>query len=96
MLGYLLTMTTLLLGVGRLADMRGKKPIFIAGLIVFTLGSLLCGLSTNVYWLIAFRVLQAVGAAMALAIGPAIITETFPPSERGKALGIGGTIVSLG
>ena len=94
--GYLLTMATLLLGVGRLADMRGKKPIFIAGLVIFILGSLLCGLSTSVYWLIGFRVLQAVGAAMALAIGPAIITETFPPSERGKALGIGGTIVSLG
>ena len=94
--GYLLTMATLLLGVGRLADMRGKKPIFISGLAVFTLGSLLCGLSTGVYWLIAFRVLQAVGAAMALAIGPAIITETFPPGERGKALGISGTIVSLG
>jgi len=95
-LGYLLTMATLMLGVGRLADMRGKKPIFTLGLVIFTAGSLLCGLSTSVYALIAFRVLQAVGAAMSLAIGPAITTEAFPPSERGKALGISGTLVSLG
>jgi len=95
-LAYLLTMATLMLGVGRLADMRGKKPIFVAGFVVFTLGSVLCGLSASVYWLIAFRVLQAVGAAMTLAIGPAITTEAFPPHERGKALGISGTIVSLG
>lgn len=94
--GYLLTMATLLLSVGRLADMRGKKPIFAAGLAVFTFGSLLCGLSTTVYTLIAFRILQAVGAAMALALGPAIITESFPPRERGKALGFAGTVVSLG
>ncbi len=95
-LGYLLTMATLMLGVGRLADMRGKKPIFTLGLVIFTAGSLLCGLSTSVYALIAFRVLQAVGAAMSLAIGPAITTEAFPPNERGKALGISGTLVSLG
>lgn len=95
-LAYLLTMATLMLGVGRLADMRGKKPIFVAGFVVFTIGSVLCGLSTSVYWLIAFRVLQAVGAAMTLAIGPAITTEAFPPNERGRALGISGTIVSLG
>ena len=95
-LAYLLTMATLMLGVGRLADMRGKKPIFVAGFVVFTLGSTLCGLSSSVYWLIAFRVLQAVGAAMTLAIGPAITTEAFPPSERGKSLGISGTLVSLG
>ena len=93
---YLLTMTTLMLGIGRLADMRGKKPIYISGFVIFTFGSLLCALSPTVYWLIAFRVLQAVGAAMMIALGTAIITESFPPSERGRALGITGSMVSIG
>ncbi len=95
-LAYLLTLTTLTLGVGRLADMRGKKPIYTAGFVVFTLGSVLCGLAPHVYWLIGFRVLQAVGAAMILSLGTAIVTESFPPTERGKALGISGSLVSIG
>ena len=95
-LGYLLTITTLMLSIGRWADMIGKKRIYAWGFVVFTLGSLACGVSTNVYMLISFRVLQAVGAAMMMALGMAIVTENFPPSERGKALGITGTIVSIG
>jgi EmrB/QacA subfamily drug resistance transporter len=76
--------------------MVGKKRIYTFGLVLFTLGSLLCGLSPNVYFLIGFRVLQAIGAAMLMANGVAIITESFPPAERGKALGVGGTMVSIG
>jgi EmrB/QacA subfamily drug resistance transporter len=95
-LAYLLTMATLMLSIGRLGDMIGKKPIYNAGFVVFTIGSVLCGLSPSVYWLIAFRVLQAVGAAMTLALGAAIVTEAFPGKERGRALGLIGTIVSLG
>jgi EmrB/QacA subfamily drug resistance transporter len=95
-LAYLLTMATLLLSMGRLADMRGKKPIFTAGLVIFTIGSVLCGLAPSVWWLIGSRVVQAVGASMSLAVGMAIVTESFPPNERGRALGISGTIVSLG
>ncbi len=95
-LAYLLTLTTLLLSMGRLGDMFGKKPIFTAGFVVFTTGSVLCGLSSNIYALIAFRVLQAIGAAMTFALGMAIVTEAFPPEERGKALGISGTVVSIG
>jgi len=95
-LGYLLTQATLMLGVGRLGDMIGKKPLFNAGFVVFTVGSVLCGLSPNVYWLIGFRVVQALGAALLLALGMAIITEAFPASERGKALGISGSIISVG
>jgi EmrB/QacA subfamily drug resistance transporter len=95
-LAYLLTVTTLMLGVGRLADIYGKKPIYTAGFIVFTLGSVLCGASPTIYTLIGFRVLQAVGAAMVMALGMAIVTEAFPPTERGRALGISGTIVSVG
>ena len=95
-LAYLLALTTLMLGVGRLADMKGKRPLYTAGFVVFTIGSVLCGLSPTVYWLIGFRVLQAIGAAMILALGAAILTEAFPPHERGKALGLFGTVVSVG
>jgi len=95
-LAYLLTVTTLILSVGRLGDMMGKKPIYAAGFIIFTLGSALCGTAPTVYWLIGFRVLQAIGAAMMMALGMAIVTEAFPPPERGKALGIMGSIVSIG
>jgi EmrB/QacA subfamily drug resistance transporter len=56
----------------------------------------LCGLSPSVYWLVGFRVVQAVGAAMVFALGTAIVTEAFPPHERGKALGIIGSVVSIG
>ena len=95
-LAYLLTLSTLLLMVGRLADIQGKKRIYVSGFIIFTLGSVFCGLAPTVYWLIGMRVLQAVGASMIFALGPAIITEAFPASERGKALGITGSIVSVG
>jgi EmrB/QacA subfamily drug resistance transporter len=95
-LAYLLTVTTLMLSVGRLGDMIGKKPLYATGFVIFTIGSVLCGLSPSVYWLIGFRVAQAVGAAMMMALGTAIVTEAFPPSERGKALGIIGSMVSVG
>lgn len=95
-LAYLLAVSTLMLGVGRLADMVGKKPIYTTGFIIFTIGSVLCGLAPNIYFLIGFRVLQAVGAAMLLALGMAIITESFPAAERGRALGISGSIISIG
>ena len=93
---YLLTLATLILSFGRLGDMVGKKPVYATGFVVFTLGSILCGLSATVSWLIFFRVVQAIGATMVLALGMAIVTEAFPPRERGMALGISGSIVSVG
>ena len=95
-LGYLLTQATLTLGFGRLGDMVGKKPIFTAGFAVFTVFSVLAGLAPSIELLIGARILQAVGAAMIFALGFAITTEAFPPTERGKALGINGAMVSLG
>lgn len=95
-LSYLLTVTTLMLSIGRLADMLGKKRIYNGGFLVFISGSLLCGLSQSIEMLILSRVVQAVGAAMVMALGMAIVTEAFPPHERGKALGINGAIVSIG
>jgi EmrB/QacA subfamily drug resistance transporter len=95
-LSYLLTQTTLVLGFGRLGDMVGKKPIFTTGFGVFTLGSLMAALSPTIGFLIGARIVQAIGAAMIFALGFAITTEAFPPSERGKALGINGTMASIG
>ncbi len=95
-LSYLLTITTSQAIVGRLADMYGRKVFYNSGFVVFTLGSLLCGLAPTVGWLIAARVLQGIGAALILALGLAIVTDAFPPGERGRALGIAGSIVSIG
>lgn len=95
-LAYLLVLTSLVLGVARLGDMFPKKRLYLSGLTIFTLSSLLCGLSPGVGWLIGFRVFQGLGAVMMQALGAAIITEIFPASERGRALGIIGAIVSIG
>lgn len=95
-LSYLLVITALVLGAARLGDMIGKRQLYLGGLIVFTVSSLLCGLASGVGWLIAFRALQGMGAVMIAALGAAIVTEVFPDSERGRALGIVGAAVSLG
>ncbi len=95
-LAYLLTITILMPGIGRLADILGKKSLYILGFSIFLTGSLLCGISTRIEWLIAFRVLQAIGGAFIMALGPAILAQSFPPEERGRALGINGLAVSLG
>lgn len=95
-LGYLLTIATLTLGMGRLGDVIGKRTIYTSGFGVFTIASALCGLAPSVEWLIGFRVVQALGAVMVLALGSAILVEAFPTNERGKALGWVMTAVSFG
>lgn len=95
-LSYLLVITSLMLSIARLGDMFGKKRLYMLGLVLFTTGSLLCGLSPGVGWLIGFRALQGTGAVMMTSLGTAIVTEVFPSSERGRALGIMGGIVSVG
>lgn len=95
-LGYLLTIGTLILIVGRLGDMFGKKRFYAAGFTVFTVSSMVAGLAPSVGALIGARVVQAIGAAMVAALGVAILTEAFPPNERGRALGFVGSVVSIG
>lgn len=95
-IAYLLTLTLLLVGMGRLADMIGKKRIFVTGILIFLTGSALCGLAISVYWLIAFRVVQAIGAAMIIALGTAILTEAWPAQQRGQVLGLAAGFISLG
>ncbi|HEY8910228.1 MAG TPA: MFS transporter [Desulfosporosinus sp.] len=93
---YLLTITSLLPVFGRLADLFGRKKVFGLGFLLFILGSALCGLAPNIWFLVATRVFQAVGAAMIMSNSAAIVTAIFPPKERGKALGLTGTVVALG
>ncbi|MEJ5200736.1 MAG: MFS transporter [Anaerolineales bacterium] len=95
-LSYSLVVTSLILSAGRLGDMLDKKKIYLTGVVLFTLGSLTCGMAGSVGQLIAFRALQGIGATMMQALGMAQITEVFPAEERGKALGLMGSIVSLG
>jgi len=93
---YLMAICTVTLFFGKLGDMVGKIRIFKLGAYIFILGSLLCGFSGNLPFLVASRVIQAIGASMMMATSQGIITDIFPASERGKALGFIGTFVSLG
>jgi EmrB/QacA subfamily drug resistance transporter len=93
---YLLTTASLLLGMGRLGDVWGLRRLYVWGLLIFGAGSLACALSGSIGALIASRVLQAVGASMLFAAGPALVTRTFPPERRGWALGYIALAVSAG
>jgi len=86
--GYALTFAALMLTGGKLADMYGRRLMFIVGLVVFTASSLACGLSTSAAMLIAARVVQGAGAALMNPATLSIITATFPPRQRGTAIGI--------
>ncbi|GBC62237.1 MFS transporter [Desulfonema ishimotonii] len=96
MMIYLLTVTACLLSFGRLSDIRGRRWIYIRGLIVFSAGSLACGMARSAIWLISARAFQGLGAAMIMSCNQAILTETFPAAERGKALGMLGAVVASG
>lgn len=93
---YLLVVSGLLLSFGRLGDLRGHKPVYTAGFIVFVLGSGSCGLAPSAAALIAAGAVQALGAAMLFANAPAILTRAFPPEQRGRALGLMATMTYLG
>jgi EmrB/QacA subfamily drug resistance transporter len=93
---YLLVLSGLLLSFGRLGDLKGHKPVFITGLVVFIAGSVFCGLSQTILTLVLFRAIQAIGAAMVQSNSPAIITKTFPGTQRGQALGIVATMTYIG
>ncbi len=95
-LAYSLTLTGLLLAAGRLADARGRRRVYGAGLLLFTFASLLCGLAPSVESLIALRVFQGLAAALVAANGSALLVQAFPQSERGRALGAFGAMVGVG
>jgi EmrB/QacA subfamily drug resistance transporter len=95
-MAYLLILSGTLITFGRVADIRGYKKIYLVGFSVFTVGSLLCGLSSTIYLLIGFRVLQGIGAAMLQAIGGAMVVRYLPERVRGTAFGIMTTFAAVG
>ena len=95
-MSYLLVTSSGLLSFGRLGDIFGFRRVFLIGIAIFTVGSVLCGLSSSLGVLITFRAVQAVGAGITAALAPGIITATFPSRERGRALGMQGMVVAIG
>ena len=95
-IAYLLVIASSLLTLGRLADMLGRKLLWVLGLSFFVLGSALCGAAPSLLLLVAFRGVQGVGGGMIMAISPAMITRAFPASERGRALGLNAMVVAAG
>jgi len=93
---YLLIGTGLMLTLGRAGDAFGRKRLYTFGLVIFSIGLGLCSLAQGLIQLVMFRLVQAVGAAMTVATGNAIITASFPSEERGRALGIMGAVVGVG
>src|SRR4051794_34067596 len=92
---YLLSFAVLLLVTGRLGDRFGPRPMFVAGLIVFTLTSLACGLAPNIGVLIGARALQGIGAALMTPQTMSMITRVFPAAKRGAAMGVWGATAGV-
>ncbi len=93
---YWVTDVGLLLTLGWIGDVAGRRHVFAMGFVVFTVGALLCAASPTIWFLIGARVVQAIGTAMILANTYAIITSIFPSNERGKAIGFSIAVVGLG
>jgi EmrB/QacA subfamily drug resistance transporter len=92
---YMFVLTIFVPLVGRLADMIGRKKLYVSGFMVFILGSLLCGLSRSGWQLLSFRLVQSVGGVLLESSSVPIIADAFPKKELGKALGINGMIISV-
>jgi EmrB/QacA subfamily drug resistance transporter len=95
-IAYLVATAAILLTAGRLADMIGRKSVWLAGLLLFTSGSALCGAAPSLGFLIASRAFQGLGGALLMAVSPALLVNAFPPQERGRALGLNAVTVALG
>jgi EmrB/QacA subfamily drug resistance transporter len=95
-LAYLLASTTLIVSVGRLGDLTGRRRLLIAGLALFTTASALCGVAPTLWLLIAARAAQGLGAAIMLALAMALVSETVPKARTGSAMGLLGTMSAIG
>ena len=95
-IAYLLVNTALVLSLGRLADMYGRKLLYNVGFAIFTFGSALCGFAPNGLSLVAFRVIQGTGAALITSNAFAILSEAFPRNETGRAFGLQSIVWGLG
>jgi len=92
---YALVLAVLLITCGRLGDLLGQRTVFFAGIAVFTLASAACGVAPSPGYLIAFRAVQGVGAAMLMPQTLAILTMVFPPERRGAAFGVWGAVAGV-
>jgi EmrB/QacA subfamily drug resistance transporter len=95
-LAYLLAVTSLIVSVGRLGDIIGRRRLFLAGIGLFTAASLVCGIAPTLWLLIAARATQGVGAAIMLALTVALVGETVPKEKTGSAMGLLGTMSAIG
>ncbi|WP_283188280.1 MFS transporter [Pseudomonas sp. PMCC200344] len=95
-LAYLLAITTLIVGVGRLGDITGRRRLLLAGIGVFTLASALCGFASTLWLLIGARALQGLGAAIMMALTMAFVGETVTKAKTGSAMGLLGTMSAIG
>jgi EmrB/QacA subfamily drug resistance transporter len=93
---YLLVISAALLAAGRLGDLLGRRRVFTAGMLLFTLGSGLCGSAWSLPVLVAARAVQALGASAMMSMAPAIVTSIFPRERRGQALGAVSSVVAAG
>jgi EmrB/QacA subfamily drug resistance transporter len=95
-LAYLLAVTTLIVGVGRLGDIVGRRRLLLAGIALFTAASLACGVAPTLRLLIAARAAQGLGAAVMMALTVALVGETVPKAKTGSAMGLLGTMSAVG
>ncbi|MBY5364311.1 MFS transporter [Rhizobium leguminosarum] len=95
-LAYLLAITTLIVSVGRLGDITGRRRLLLIGILLFTLASVLCGLAPTLWLMIAARAVQGLGAAIMMALAMAFVGETVPKAKTGSAMGLLGTMSAIG
>ena len=95
-IGYALTISALLMPMGRLSDIIGRKQIYVSGFAIFVIGAVVAGYSTSILMLILAKVFQGVGAAMTQGTSMAMVIDAFPDEERGKALGLQLSVVGTG
>jgi EmrB/QacA subfamily drug resistance transporter len=95
-LAYLLAITTLIVGVGRLGDITGRRRLLLAGILLFTAASVLCGIAPTLWLLIAARAVQGLGAAIMMALTMAFVGQTVPKARTGSAMGLLGTMSAIG
>ncbi|MCV3208999.1 MFS transporter [Mesorhizobium sp. YC-39] len=95
-LAYLLAITTLIVSVGRLGDIAGRRRLLLAGIFLFTAASGLCGAAPTLWWLVAARAVQGLGAAIMMALTIAFVGDTVPKASTGSAMGLLGTMSAVG
>jgi len=95
-LAYLLAITSLIVSVGRLGDITGRRRLLLAGIFLFTVASVLCGVAPTLRLLIAARAAQGIGVAVMMALTMAFVGETVPKAKTGSALGLLGTMSAIG